>query len=113
MSDAERPQDDRNSGGLTDEAVRKIARLSRLQMPDEAIPEHARRLDAVLGYMERLAEVDTEGVEPLAHAGESGNRLDEDKPGPTLENEDLMRIAPATEPPFIRVPKVLGDGGGA
>lgn len=113
MSDAERPQDNGDGGALTDEAVRKIARLSRLAVPDEAIPEHARRLEAVLGYMERLGQVDTQGVEPLAHAGESGNRLDEDTPGATLKNEDLMRIAPATEPPFIKVPKVLGDGGGA
>ena len=41
------------------------------------------------------------------------NRLDDDAPGPTLANSDLMRSVPDTMEPFIKVPKVLGEGEGA
>ena len=39
------------------------------------------------------------------------NRLAEDEPGPLLDREVLLRMAPRTEGPFIAVPKVLGEGG--
>ena len=49
----------------------------------------------------------------MARVGEGANRLDDDAPGPTLANSDLMRSVPDTMEPFIKVPKVLGEGEGA
>ena len=104
---------DEGPSRLSIEQVRHVARLAALALtPDEA--ERARiDLSAVLGYMERLAQVDVEGVEPLVHVGSPVNRLDPDIPGPTLTIDVVMSLAPASSPPFIKVPKVLGDGGGA
>jgi aspartyl-tRNA(Asn)/glutamyl-tRNA(Gln) amidotransferase subunit C len=99
--------------GLSDADVRKVATLARLAISEEGIEPLRRELQAVLGYVERLRSLDLAGVEPMAHAGEATNRLDDDTPGPTLSNETLMKLAPDVLPPFIRVPKVLGEGGGA
>ncbi len=98
---------------LSPDAVRKIARLARLDVPDDQVARAAARLDAVLDYVERLASLDLEGVEPLTHVGGEVNRLDEDAPGPTLPAEAVARLAPESFGPFIRVPKVMGEGGGA
>lgn len=104
---------DDGSPRLSIDQVRHVARLAALAIsPDEA--ERARiDLSAVLGYMERLAQVDVEGVEPLVHVGSPVNRLDADVPGPTLPLDVVMSLAPASSPPYIKVPKVLGDAGGA
>ena len=98
---------------ITPEEVRKVARLSRLSLTDDEVSAYARELGAVLGYVDKLRELDLEGVEPMTHVEDVVNRLDADEPGPTLANETLMEMAPDPMPPFVKVPKVLGDGGGA
>lgn len=98
---------------LPAEYVRRIARLSRLSLTDAQVAEYGARMSAVLGYMDRLRSLDLEGIEPMANVGGTTNRLDEDVPGPTLSNAALMQIAPDKMPPFVKVPKVLGEGGGA
>lgn len=100
-------------GGLSEAEVRKVARLSRLALTDEQLAEQRTRLAAVLGYVERLRELDLEGVEPLAHPGEAVNRLDEDEPRETLAAGTLAAMAPSSFGAFVKVPKVIGDGGGA
>ena len=109
---------DNEPSALSAAEVRKVARLARLELTDEQIERYRAQLGAVLGYFERLRELDLEGVEPMSHvigAGEEEeamNRLDLDEARATLPNEALMRMAPDKMPPFIRVPKVLGDGNG-
>lgn len=102
---------------LSVEQVRKVARLARLAVSDADAERYRVELAAVLGYVERLGEVDVAGVEPMAHVAGETNRLRPDEPGGTLPNETLMEMAPDADPPFVRVPKVLGsdqgDGGGA
>lgn len=98
---------------LTAEEVRKVARLGRLALTDEQIEQYRAQLSAVLGYMDRLRQVDVTGVEPITHVGEAVNRLDDDAPAPTLPTDALMSMAPHAWPPFIRVPKVIEQGGGA
>ncbi len=98
---------------LTPDQVRKVALLSRLELSDEQITQRAEQLDAVLGYIERLGELDLAGVEPMAHPLDVTNRFDEDEPRDGLPTSALMKMAPDAHEPFIKVPKVLGDGGGA
>ncbi len=98
---------------LSDDEVRKVARLARLDLSDDQVERYRAQLGAVLGYVERLKEVDLAGVEPLTNVSDAVNRLAADEPGPTLTNEVLMRMAPDTMAPFVKVPKVLDEGGGA
>jgi aspartyl-tRNA(Asn)/glutamyl-tRNA(Gln) amidotransferase subunit C len=101
------------SAPLPEHDVRRIARLARLELTDEQVKAYASRLGAALGYIERLRGLDLEGVEPMTHPLDHTNRMDDDVPGPTLDTEALMKIAPETTPPFVKVPKVLGDEGAA
>ena len=98
---------------LSPDDIRKVARLSRLEVAEADITRYGDELGAVLGYVERLRELDLSGVEPLTHVGDEANRLDEDVPGPVLGNDVAMRLAPESLAPFFSVPKVLGEGGGA
>ena len=95
------------------QAVEKIARLARLHIPNDRAVQVGADLSAILGYVERLGALDLEGVEPMAHVGDEVNRLGADEPGRTLSNEALLKMAPDANGPFVRVPKVLGEGGGA
>ena len=91
---------------LTDADIRKIAKLSRLSLPDS-------QLSSILGHIAQLQAVPVEGVEPMAHPLRIVNRLDEDEPKASMPIEELLKNAPAVEGRFLAVPKVLGDGGGA
>jgi aspartyl-tRNA(Asn)/glutamyl-tRNA(Gln) amidotransferase subunit C len=98
---------------LSADYVRKIARLSRLAITDAEVADYQVKLSAVVGYVERLRSLDLAGVEPMANVADSTNRLDADVPGPALPTDALMELAPAVMPPFIKVPKVFEEGGGA
>jgi len=109
-------------GELDAQGVRRLARLARLSLDDAEIAGEVTRLNAVLHAMDTLREAEAkagelEGAEPMAHAGEASidgaSRLRADEPRPSLPNETLMAMAPETLAPFVRVPKVIGEGGGA
>ncbi|MBI1367970.1 MAG: Asp-tRNA(Asn)/Glu-tRNA(Gln) amidotransferase subunit GatC [Planctomycetes bacterium] len=98
---------------LTDEQVRHVARLARLKLADDQVHYFAQQLSAVLGYVDKLAELDVQNVEPMAHPSAITNRFRDDVPTQPLSNEAVLANAPDADPPFFKVPKVLGDGGGA
>jgi aspartyl-tRNA(Asn)/glutamyl-tRNA(Gln) amidotransferase subunit C len=102
-----------NPTTVSDAEVEKIARLSRLTLSPEQIKGCATQLTCILRYADRLRDVDVKDIEPLPHIGETVNRLDDDQPGAVLDHSALMRMAPDTHGPFLKVPKVLGDEGGA
>lgn len=93
--------------------VRKVAGLARLAITEEQAEAYRGRLAAILAYVERLQALPLEGVEPLSTPLDMLSRLDDDTPGEMISNAVLMAMAPQTHPPFIKVPKVLGEGGGA
>ena len=98
---------------LSNEEVCKAARLARLE-PDPATHNRiGEELGTILGYFQRLQAMDLEGVEPLSHPLDARNRLDDDTPHSGLSNEVLMALAPESEPPFVKVPRVLPGQSGA
>lgn len=100
-------------GTLSEADVRKVARLSRLALTSEQVHDYRAKLASVLGYMDRLREVNVDGVEPMSHPGDLFAVLAEDVPGPTLDPKVLQDMAPAAIDGFVAVPKVLGDGANA
>jgi aspartyl-tRNA(Asn)/glutamyl-tRNA(Gln) amidotransferase subunit C len=89
--------------------VEHVARLARLALdPDE---KHAMRsqLDAILGYVERLGEIDTGGVPPTAHVLPLANVLREDEVRPSYPVEAMLGNAPEAEDGAFRVPKILEE----
>jgi aspartyl-tRNA(Asn)/glutamyl-tRNA(Gln) amidotransferase subunit C len=79
-----------------------------LALPDERLRKLSGELAAILGYIDKLAEVDVSGVEPMAHALPMHNVLRDDVPGEPLPLAKVLQNAPETEGPFFKVPKVIG-----
>ncbi|MFN4242713.1 MAG: Asp-tRNA(Asn)/Glu-tRNA(Gln) amidotransferase subunit GatC [Tepidisphaerales bacterium] len=93
---------------ITPEQVRHVAKLSRLALPEHKVDYFAGQLGAILGYVGQLGEVDMSGVEPMAHATGLVNVMREDEVRPSLPVEVVLANAPESDPPFFKVPKVLG-----
>ncbi len=87
--------------------VRYVANLARMDLSDEECTTFQGQLDAILGYIEKLQDVDIEGIEPTAHAAPVFDRLREDTSRPGLTQDDLLRNAPESALGQIRVPKVV------
>jgi aspartyl-tRNA(Asn)/glutamyl-tRNA(Gln) amidotransferase subunit C len=89
--------------------VRHIGKLSRIELTDEQVATFGRQLASILEYFDKLAELDTDGVEPMPHAVELRNVLAEDSPGVSLTTEAALANAPKRDGDFFMVPKVIGD----
>ena len=91
-----------------DEAqVRKVAQLSRLDLSDKEIAEATSHLSGILEYVEKLNEVDTSNVEPLAHCLPVSNVFRADEIKESLGTEKTLANAPQTDKDFFKVPKIL------
>lgn len=98
---------------LTLDEARHVARLARLQLSEKELESCRHDLVAILDHAASLGKLDLKGVQPMAHPGDRTNRIDPDEPGPMLSPGQVLEIAPATEGPFIAVPKVLGGDEGS
>lgn len=92
---------------VTADQVRHIANLARIAMSDEEIERLVPELNNILGWVEQMGEVDTEGVEPLATIVEQKLRLRDDEVTDGDCRDDILANAPAAEHGFFAVPKVI------
>jgi len=97
------------SDTIDEDLVRHIGKLSRIELSDEQVATFAVQLTSILGYVGKLAELDTDGVEPLAHAVELSNVLADDVPRPSLSAAEALANAPRRDGDFFMVPKVIGE----
>jgi aspartyl-tRNA(Asn)/glutamyl-tRNA(Gln) amidotransferase subunit C len=98
---------------ISEEQVRKVAQLGRLELSDSEVSQFSGQLSAIKEYIEKLNELNTDGVEPLAHCLPVHNVLRDDTPRPSLSNEQALANAPDTEDVYFKVPKILDDNSGA
>ena len=89
------------------ETVRHIAKLARLQMSDAEIEALVPELNNILGWVEQLGEVDTDGVEPLTAVIEQKLRLREDAVNDGDCRDAVLANAPDAQHGFFAVPKVI------
>lgn len=99
--------------GIDAAQVRHIAKLARLKLSAEELELFAGQLGEIVAYVRKLEEVDTAGVEPLAHPLPVTDVVRADEPGPTLDPEQALANAPQRADHFFRVPKVLDQDSGA
>ena len=92
---------------VTNEQVRHIARLARIAMSDEEIERLAPELNNILGWVEQLGEVDTDGIEPLATVIDQKLRLRDDAVTEGDIRDDVLANAPDAQHGFFAVPKVI------
>lgn len=96
-------------GHISREDVVKIAHLSRIELEEAQIDRFTTQLESILAYMEKLGEVDLEGVEPFLNAATEDNVFREDAAGEPLAREEGLAGAPKQADGFFVVPQVTGD----
>jgi aspartyl-tRNA(Asn)/glutamyl-tRNA(Gln) amidotransferase subunit C len=94
---------------LTTTDVEKVALLARLMLTPEELESITSELGQIVAYVDQLAEVDTEGIEPMAHAVELFNVTKDDTVAPSLPRSDALVNAPKHNDEGYLVPAVLGD----
>ena len=101
---------------ITREDALRVAELAHLDLTEAEIEMFSRQLDSILTYVEKLNEVDTTNVEPMAQVAPpaasgqgaaAGTPLREDKPAPCDVVSDVLAGAPDASPPYFRVPRVI------
>jgi aspartyl-tRNA(Asn)/glutamyl-tRNA(Gln) amidotransferase subunit C len=96
---------------ISNEEVLKVGLLGRIRLSEAEVERFAGQLSDILGYVERLGELDTDKVEPLAHALPIENVLRPDEPRESLRPEEAVAGAPEkAEGNLFRVPRVIDDG---
>jgi aspartyl-tRNA(Asn)/glutamyl-tRNA(Gln) amidotransferase subunit C len=101
---------------ITREDVVRVAALAHLELSDAEMDTFSRHLDSILTYVEKLNELNTDGIEPLTQVVPSGAAPDGQSAGTPLREDivetcaiinEVLAGAPDPEPPFFRVPKVI------
>ncbi|MCZ6448044.1 MAG: Asp-tRNA(Asn)/Glu-tRNA(Gln) amidotransferase subunit GatC [Alphaproteobacteria bacterium] len=87
--------------------VARIAALARIRVAEEDLDGLARELSNILGWIEQLNAVDTEGVPPMSRAADQKLRWREDKVTDGGIPEKVLANAPAAKDGFFTVPKVI------
>lgn len=89
--------------------VEKVALLARLQLSDAELATMTDQLVQIVAYVDQLGEVDTEGIEPMAHAIEMTNVFRSDEVAASLPREEALASAPHHDERGYLVPAVLGE----
>lgn len=92
---------------VTKKDVLYVAGLARLRLSETETEQLAGDMNQILGYMELLNQVDTEGVEPLEHVIEHEPELRADVALPPLPHEEALKNAPDADADYFRVSKVI------
>ena len=87
--------------------VKYVAKLSRLKLSETEKKAHAEQLNKILGYMDKLNQLDTTHIKPTSHAVEMQNVFREDIATPSIPVDNALQNAPDKKDNFFRVPKVI------
>ena len=87
--------------------VKRIGRLARIRVEEDEVEKYQGEINAILGFVEQLGEVDVEGVEPMTSVTPIQLRRREDKVTDGGYPERVVKNAPLTEDNFFMVPKVI------
>jgi aspartyl-tRNA(Asn)/glutamyl-tRNA(Gln) amidotransferase subunit C len=89
--------------------VEKVSLLARLELTPEELDRMTTQMVQIVGYVEQLAELKTDDVQPMAHALEVHNVFEADEVRPSLPREAALANAPHHDKEFYLVPAVLGE----
>ena len=89
--------------------LKHIARLSRLHLTDEELKFFEGQVSQILSFVDKLKEVNVDGVEPTSHPLSLSNVFREDQPKPSLPIEEFLKTSPRARGRFFEVPKIIED----
>ena len=97
----------RMSEQISREQVRHVAALARLEMDEQELASYGRDLSDILGYVAKLNEIDTTGVEPTAHVIFMDTPYRDDERGESFSHEQTLKNAPQREGLYFQAPQVI------
>lgn len=92
---------------VTRNEIESLAKLARLRLSETEIEGMYKDLNAILAYFDQLRAVDVTGIEPMVHAVQGDNLLEDDVPHEPLPHEVVLRDAPDRTKEYFRLPRVL------
>jgi len=92
---------------ISRDEVEHVAKLARIELSADEADEFTGQLGQILGYFEKLSELDTGDVAPTRHAIDLTNAFREDEPRPGYDSETALSNAPEREGPFFKAPKII------
>ena len=92
---------------LSDDQIRRVARLARIDVQPAEMREIGERLNRILALVGEMRAVDTQGIEPMAHALDLVQRLRPDEVTETDQRAAYQSVAPAVQDSLYLVPKVV------
>ncbi len=94
---------------ISSEDVSKVAKLARLDIPENQLEVYANQLEKILEYVSQLEKINTENVPPTTRAVEVVNVLRNDEIEESNIREDLLELGPSREGEFYKVPKIISE----
>ena len=94
---------------ISSEDVSKVAKLARLDIPDDRLELYAYQLEKILDYVSQLEKINTDNIPPTTRAVEVVNVLREDVIEQSNIREDLLELGPNREGDFYKVPKIIAE----
>ncbi len=92
---------------LTEQEIEKIAHLSKLELSSENKKQMLNDMNKIIKFVDKINELDLEGVEPLIYVNEQSNVLRKDEISHELSQIDALKNAPNKDTDYIKVHKVL------
>ena len=92
---------------VNNKLIQDIAKLSKLKFDDSAEEKMKSDLEKMIAFVDKLNEIDTEGIDPLIYMSEEVNVLREDKVSEEISQEDALKNAPEKDSDYFKVPTVL------
>ena len=94
---------------ISNDEVKKVAQLARLELNESEIQEHADQLEKILDYIKQLEKINTENIPCTTRAIEVVNVLRKDEKKDYENSEELLDLAPSRENKFFKVPKIINE----
>jgi aspartyl-tRNA(Asn)/glutamyl-tRNA(Gln) amidotransferase subunit C len=92
---------------ITNEIIDKLASLSKLQFKDEQRDSIRQDLSKIIAFVDKIEELDTQGVEPLIHLNQEVNVLREDEVKETITQAQALKNAPSKDSDYFKISTVL------
>jgi len=92
---------------ITNKLIQDIAALAKLEFDEKSAEEMKVDLENIIRFMDKLSEVDTDGVEPLIYLSEEANVLREDEIKATISQVEALKNAPEKDSDYFKVPTIL------
>ena len=98
-----------NMTKITQDEVKKVANLARLELNDNEISNHAKQLEKILEYIKELESIDTDDVPCTTRAIEVINIFRKDEKKNSDCTEELLELGPSREDKYFKVPKIINE----